>query len=85
LVADLTGIESIVHHMCINSCVAFTGPFSDLDTCPVCSESRYNLTRSQSNGRRTRTPRKEFHTIPIGPQIQALYRNPKSASHAHYL
>ena len=25
--ADLTGIESIVHHMCVNSCVAYTDPF----------------------------------------------------------
>ena len=24
LVADLTGVESVVHHMCINTCVAYT-------------------------------------------------------------
>jgi hypothetical protein len=42
LVADITGIESVVHHICINSCVAYTGPFMDLDACPVCSEPRYN-------------------------------------------
>jgi hypothetical protein len=27
----------------------------------------------------------EFHTIPIGPQLQALYHKPRSAAHAHYL
>ena len=32
-----------------------------------------------------RTPCQEFHTIPIGPQIQALYRTPESTVHAHYL
>jgi hypothetical protein len=42
LVADLTGVESMVHHMCINSCIAYTGPFSDLDTCLVCSEAQYD-------------------------------------------
>jgi len=26
LVANLTGIESVMHHMCINSCLAYTGP-----------------------------------------------------------
>ena len=38
LVSDITGIESVVHHMCINLCIAYTGPFLDLDACPLCSE-----------------------------------------------
>ena len=68
--------------MCINSCVAYTGPYLELDTCPICSEPRYDRDRSSEA---KRIPRQEFHTIPIGPQIQALYRSPESASHAHYL
>jgi len=24
--------------MCINSCLAFTGPFKDLNVCPECAE-----------------------------------------------
>ena len=85
LVADLTGIKSVVHHMCINSCIAYTGPFSELEDCPICSESCYDLTRSQYTSGMARIPQQEFHTIPIGPQLQALYRDPESASHAHYL
>jgi hypothetical protein len=85
LVADVTGVESVVHHMCINSCVAYTGPFMDLDACPVCSEPRYDQFRLQSSSGRDKIPRQEFHTIPIGPQLQALYRSPESASLAHYL
>ena len=85
LVADLTGIESMVHHMCINSCLAYTGPFQDLEVCPLCSEPRYDQFRLQSTSGRERVPRQEFHTIPMGPQLQALYRSPESASHAHYL
>jgi len=38
LVSNLTGIESFVHHMCINLCIAYTGPFLELDACPLCSE-----------------------------------------------
>jgi hypothetical protein len=38
LVSDLTGVELVVHDMCINSCIVFTGPFLELDTCPLCSE-----------------------------------------------
>ena len=54
LVSDLTGIESIIHDMCINSCIAYTGPFSELEVCPVCSESQYNLSGTQSSSRRRR-------------------------------
>jgi len=85
LIADLTGIESIVHNMCINLCIAYMGPFSKLETCPACLESRYELSSPQSCSRRERKPRQTFHTIPVGPQIQALYRDPESATHAHYL
>jgi hypothetical protein len=42
IIAEMTGIESVMHHMCINSCVAFTGPFLTLDRCPLCDEPRYD-------------------------------------------
>ncbi|KAF9219678.1 hypothetical protein BS17DRAFT_769891 [Gyrodon lividus] len=41
-VALLTGVEAIVHHMCINSCVGFMGPFADLENCPECGESQWD-------------------------------------------
>jgi len=44
-VAEMSGVHPIIHHMCINSCVAFTGPYSDLDKCPLCAESRYEKRR----------------------------------------
>jgi hypothetical protein len=73
LVADLTGIESVVHDMCINSCVAYTGPFEDKESCPICSEPRYDELWCASSNGRDKIPRQEFHTILIRPQIQALY------------
>jgi hypothetical protein len=36
-VTDLTGVVSVMTDMCYNSCVAFSGPFSDLSACPECS------------------------------------------------
>ena len=84
-VVDLTGIESVIHHMCVKLCIAYTGLFSDLETCPVCLEPWYDLSRPQSSRRRERKPCQTFYTIPVGPQIQALYRDPESVSHAHYL
>src|SRR6266702_576407 len=79
------GIESIVHHMCINSCIVYTGPFSELDSCPMCSEARYDQFCLEASSGAEKIPWQEFHTIPIGPQLQALYRDPESARRAHYL
>jgi len=42
LVADLTGIEPVVHHLCPNLCIMYAGPFLGLDVCPNCSEPRYD-------------------------------------------
>ncbi len=42
LVADLTGVTSIVDDMCINSCTAFTGPLEDAERCPKCGEPRFD-------------------------------------------
>jgi len=85
LVTDLTGIDSVVHHMCVNSCIAYTGPFLDLQVCPICSEPRYDQFRLRTSPGSERVPYQEFHTILIGPQLQALYRSQESASWAHYL
>lgn len=38
LVANITGVISVPDDMCFNSCLAFTGPFSHLQACPVCRE-----------------------------------------------
>lgn len=42
IVAELSGVEEMVHDMCINTCIRFTGPFSLLQRCPECDEPRYD-------------------------------------------
>ena len=81
-VAELSGITSIIHDMCPNTCVAYTGPYADLDKCPLCHESRYDEARLASTGKKE--PRQQFHTFPLGPQCQARYRSPEGASSMHY-
>jgi hypothetical protein len=80
-IQDLTGVVPIVHDMCPNSCVAYTGPFSNLDTCPNsdCQESRYDLILLQSSSVNIKKPQQQFFTMPLGPQLQALWRNPETA------
>ena len=74
-IAEITGVVSIVNNMCPNSCVAFTGPFSELEICPECSEPRYDAFG---------VARQELHTMPLGPQLQALFRDPESAQDMSY-
>ncbi|KAF9495139.1 hypothetical protein BDN71DRAFT_1448025 [Pleurotus eryngii] len=70
LVSQLSGVVSIVDDMCVNSCHAFTGPFADLDHCSVCGEARYKPIELEMHNKKI--PRQQFHTIPLGPQLQAL-------------
>jgi hypothetical protein len=80
LVEDLTGIIPIMRDMCINSCIGFTGPYADDLVCAMCGESRYEA----AGGPGSKTPRKQFVTIPIGPQLQALWRTPAGAEALGY-
>ena len=83
-VKNLTGVIPIHDDMCIKSCMAFTGPYKDLDTCLKCSEPRYDpIILCSSNGA-TKKPRKSMTTIPIGPQIQALWSHHLSAEKMSY-
>lgn len=57
--------------------MAYTGPFADLETCPYCSEPRYDPITFVSTQRKV--SRQKFYTLPLGPQIQALWSSPESA------
>ncbi|KIK25482.1 hypothetical protein PISMIDRAFT_9518 [Pisolithus microcarpus 441] len=85
LIASYTGVVSVEHDMCRNTCVAFTGPFSQLEACPICNTSRWKEERLQGTHGRSKIAAQTFMTIPIGPQLQALYRNKDSANDMDYL
>ncbi|EIW82005.1 hypothetical protein CONPUDRAFT_54640 [Coniophora puteana RWD-64-598 SS2] len=67
--------------MCINTCLAYTGPFAPFEKCPTCGKDRYESCKSSHNKKVLRCM---FTTIPIGPQIQALWQHSKSAKRMHY-
>jgi hypothetical protein len=60
-------------------------PFADLETCPVCSKACYDHFHLESSHGKEKVPQQEFHTIPIRPQLQVLYRDPESTAYAYYL
>jgi hypothetical protein len=85
LITSYTGIEPIEHNMCINSCIGFTGPFSELTKCPRCGKTRWDEVKLEVTNGRIKIPVKRFTTLPLGLQLQAMYRNPKSACDMRYL
>ena len=73
----LSGVVPVKHDMCLNSCMAFTGPHETLDACARCKEPHYCLS--------TARPQKCFTTIPMGPVVQAMYGSCNIADSMHYL
>ena len=82
LVAEISGVVAVYDDMCINSCHAFTGPFSQLESCSICGESRY--VTSQLASTRQKVARQQFGTILLGPQLQALRRSHSGAMKMGY-
>ena len=70
--------------MCVSGCISFTGPFSDLETCPTCGESRYDEAKLEATNGIVKEPRKLFTTFPVGPQLQARWRDPETAEKMSY-
>lgn len=82
LVTNISGIDSVVDDMCINSCMAFVGPWALLQECPECGESRYDPEKLTQT--RKEVPRQRVCTIPLGPQLQALRRSASNVSALSY-
>ena len=83
-VKNLTGIVPIYDDMCVNSCMAFTSPYKHFDTCIECLEPHYDQAILHSSNGTVKKPRLSMTTIPIGPQIQALWSHRSSAEKMGY-
>ena len=81
-VSNLSGVYTWKHDMCIDSCAAFAGPFAHLDQCPLCGEYRYDQKHLRKS--KKKVPQKVFTTFPLGPQLQARWRNPQMAEKMLY-
>ncbi len=81
-VQDISGVRAVYDDMCINSCVAYTGPFASRDTCPECGENRYDQLKLVETG--NKIARQRALTNVIGPQLQAMWRTPAGAKAMKY-
>ncbi|OBZ74554.1 hypothetical protein A0H81_05359 [Grifola frondosa] len=79
VVRNLSGVDSMVIDMCVNTCLAYTGPFAEMDKCPHCGECRYDPLKPGQ-----KAPRQQFHTIIPGFYFQALRRTPENSLMMQY-
>lgn len=61
---------------CINTCIAYTGHLSKLTTCPICAAPRLDPI--------TKKPQNSYSTIPLIPQLRALFCHPETAQKLQY-
>ncbi|KAG6915362.1 hypothetical protein DXG01_011972 [Tephrocybe rancida] len=52
LVARVSGVVPVMDDMCINSCHAFTGPYTNLENCSVCTKPHYDPDQYEKYGRK---------------------------------
>ncbi|KAJ7458068.1 hypothetical protein FB451DRAFT_1341823 [Mycena latifolia] len=74
-IEELTGV----------ACVAYTEPYSELEACPECGQSRWDPVRLAESEGSFKIARQVFHTIPLGPQLQALWRSEEGAQSMDYI
>ena len=83
-VSNLSGVLTWKHDMCIDSCAAFTGPFAQLEECPLCHKPRYNEEELRRSNGKNKVPWKSITTLPLGPQLQSHWRSPETAQKMYY-
>lgn len=84
MVSKFSGVVTWQNDMCIDSCAAFTGPFTHLEECPRCHEPRYDPIRLQKSNGKTKVPQKSFTAFPLGPQLQSRWKSAPMAEKMHY-
>jgi len=78
LLEKLVPLEPTLVDCCINSCIAFTGEFSNKDICPLCGQSRYQL------GKLSQTARKRSANWSPVDSLRAQYRDRTRAQILQY-
>ena len=83
-VSNLSGLTTWKNHMCVDSCVGFTGPYEKLEACPHCNKPRYDQDKLEKSNGKNKVPQKEFATFAFGPQLQARWASPEMAQEMFY-
>ncbi|KAG6814868.1 hypothetical protein H0H87_006903 [Tephrocybe sp. NHM501043] len=73
---QLTGITPIINDMCPNSCLVYTGPLHERNSCHCCGQDHLDPVTGKAW--------LELFTIPLGFSIQALKRHVTTAEQMDY-
>ena len=60
---------------CIDSCMAFAGPYSDLQQCKICGKDRFD-----NRGK----PYNIFRYLPLNPRLQAFFKSERAINMLRY-
>ncbi|KAG8716658.1 hypothetical protein FRC09_015427 [Ceratobasidium sp. 395] len=80
-VAEKSGIQGSPIHCCVNSCVAYTSYYRNKTDCLRCGDPRYCTSTCNPD---KQVPRRVFHYLPLGPRLQNLFFDPKTAETLSY-
>ncbi|KAI0041839.1 hypothetical protein FA95DRAFT_1500900, partial [Auriscalpium vulgare] len=78
LASNITGLHPEKTDMCLKSCLAYTGEFETLNSCPyvkagkICGEPRYKPRKKHTSPLKARA---QMISLPIIPTIKALFAN----------
>lgn len=65
-IREITGVVPLRSHMCPSSCLAFTGPFEEDETCRICGKSRWDPHKLEKG---VKSPAYTFDTLLLAPPI----------------
>lgn len=82
VVSKLSGVVFVKTHMCVKKCLAYTGPFSQMDLCPSCGSPRCMHNAAKPD---CKEPQQTVTTLLLGPMVQAFRRHPETAKRWSYL
>ncbi|KAH8923395.1 hypothetical protein BT69DRAFT_1219092, partial [Atractiella rhizophila] len=67
--------------MCPNSCIVYTGEWSEFMECPKCHLSRYREATSKPGGKRKKkVPRQQYFVVPFEAPLQARWATEEGVS-----
>lgn len=67
LLFNLSDLNVIIYHCCVNLCIAYTGQYANLKTCPFCHKPQFS--------NKNKTPWSKFYYIPLIPRLRAIFMN----------
>ncbi|KDQ30016.1 hypothetical protein PLEOSDRAFT_1037397, partial [Pleurotus ostreatus PC15] len=85
LAKEITGLYPTYIDVCPNNCIAFTGPFKDLEQCPSILKVKDPHKKNKYHHLATaHEPQAQMMVIPVVAKLKAMFRNAETSSQLRY-